>query len=244
MTSWTKRTRIQICTQYKKHPLRWKQDPSLPNGQKMNNFTIMNINKGDSLLQNRELQLNHLINMYKPTMFSINELNLQKKNYRMTPNAFPGYFLENYNLCNTDNMSRTGILIANGTKYKRRRDLEARGTAVVWLQVQPKGRKPFLVQSIYRQFQRLDKPGSGSIIEQTKRWESVIKKWVQANDEKKEIITVANLNLNYLVWNLNESQMSLHEKSQAKMMQHMKTRITTQGHSVINKKAYTKCRIT
>ena len=76
----------------------------------MNNFTIMNLNKGDSLLPNRVPHINNLIYLYKPTIFSINKLNLQN-NDSVTPQAFPDYVLEFDNLINTDLMSRTGMLV-------------------------------------------------------------------------------------------------------------------------------------
>ena len=111
-----------------------------------NNYTILSINKGDSLLPNRVPQINNIIQKYKPQLFCINELNLMR-NDDISSFSFPGYKLEVDTLIRTDSAARTGILIREGTKYKRRTDLDTKGTATVWLQVSQQGKKPFLVLS-------------------------------------------------------------------------------------------------
>ena len=136
----------------------------------------------------------------------------------------------------TDNTSRTGILIKNTVRYKRRKDLETKGTSVVWIQVAHKGKKDILIQSIYRQFQRLNHPTSGTITHQFNRWKSIVDKWKTASLENRELITVGDLNINYLSWDLHPTQQTSQEKSQSKMMQYFKDNITTQGHTIVNTK--------
>ena len=201
----------------------------------MTNFTVMNLNKGDALLQNRIVQINNIISKYRPDIFSINELNLEKYD-DTTPKQFPQYKLECDDLRKTDLMARTGLLIHTNTKYSRRRDLETRGAAVVWIQISQRGKKIVLIQSIYRQFQMLSKPGTGTPQQQYQRWKSIVDKWSQASKEKKEIITLGNLNLNYLAWDLNPPQMAANDRSQLKMVDYLKAQIMTQGHSVTNTK--------
>ena len=190
-----------------------KLDPSFQQGLRMNNFTILNLNKGDSLLQNKVLQLNHLLTIHNPDIFSINKLNLEKDD-TVTPYQFQNYTLEHDNLQKTDNTSQTGILIKNTVKYKRRKDLKTKGTAVVWIQVAQKGKKDILIQSIYRQFQRLNHPISGTLTHQYNRWKSIVDKWKAASLENRELITVGDLNINYLSWDLHPTQQTSQEKSQ------------------------------
>ena len=193
-----------------------------------NKFSIININKGDSGLQNRVPQILHLLDKYKPTLMCINELNL-RKNDDITPGMFPNYKLEYDNLRVTDDRSRTGILVHNDVKYHRRRDLETKGLATVWIQVSQPGSKPLLVQSAYRQLQRIGKPGSGTPTRQAQRWTQLLDKWLQASRENKELITLGDLNVKKMAWDLHPTQMSTREKSQNTMVQELKDKILSQG---------------
>ena len=126
-------------------------------------------------------------------------------------------------------------MIHKDLKYKRRNDLEDKGLATVWIQVSQKGTKPLLVQSVYRQLQRIGKPGSGTPARQAQRWTKILDKWVQAASEDKELITLGDLNVNQFAWDLHPTQMTLREKSQDNLVKELKDRILSQGFTVINK---------
>ena len=70
-------------------------------------------------------------------------------------NQFDNYRMETDSLDITDQTSRTGMLVHNNVHYRRRRDLESIGTSTIWIQLCYPGRKPVLLQALYRQFQRL-----------------------------------------------------------------------------------------
>ena len=200
----------------------------------MNKFTIININKGDSDLPNRVPHIQDLLDKYKPAIMSINELNYDIKDSN-TPHSFHGYNFEFDNLAKTDQRARTGFLIHQGLQYKRRKYLEEKGILTVWLQISQQGKnKSFLVQSVYRQLQRLGRPGSHTPVKQYQRWERIIDKWQQAIQENRELITVGDLNLNQLAWDLHPTQMTSREQSQNKMVLLLKEKILSQGFAVLN----------
>ena len=198
-------------------------------------MTILQLNKGDSLLNNRVGQINDILDKYKPELFLINELNLDN-NDTVTPNNFPGYRLFTDGLAITDRFSRSGILAKKDLHIKRRTDLEAQGISTIWLQLSHPGKKPMLVQNIYRQFQRLGIPNTDSIAEQTKRWNIILEKWELATREQKEILTMGDINLNKLSWDKDKKDMNPYEKSQDKMVQMLKDKILTKGHIALNSK--------
>ena len=122
-------------------------------------LTMIQLNKGDSDLQNCTVQINQILHKHKPHLAIINELNLDP-NDKITRNMFNEYRLEADNLDITDKRSRTGILVHKSIHFKRMRELESIGTSTVWLKLNYPGNKPILVQAIYRQFQRLGHSGS------------------------------------------------------------------------------------
>ena len=160
---------------------------------------IIQINKGDSDLQNRTEQINEIIDKNKPHLVVINELNLDPAD-TITRNMFGEYKMEADNLDITDKRSRTGILIHKSIHYKRLRQYESTGTSTVWLKLNHPGKKTVMVQAIYRQFQRLGHPGSETPSSQKQRWNIILEKWQKAAEEDTEILTFGDMNLNTLRW--------------------------------------------
>ena len=146
---------------------------------------------------------------------------------------FPNYKLESDNLDKTDNTSRTGILMDRQLHYKRRRDLESPGLSTVWVQLSYPGRHPVLIQGLYRQHQRLGREGSKSIASQKARWDKILTKWELAAQEKCEIISMGDFNINSLAWDLPESQKASQDKVQAGMAEMFKQRILNKGFTLI-----------
>ena len=85
-------------------------------------------------------------------------MNLDYKD-NISREQFENFNLETDNLDVVDETARTGILINNQIHYKRRKDLESPGISSVWIQLSHPGRKPVLVQAVYRQHQRLGREG-------------------------------------------------------------------------------------
>ena len=154
----------------------------------------------------------------------------------MTPSlkkVFTDYNFETDNLDIVDKMSRTGVLVHTSLQYKRRRDLEVTGLSTVWIQLQHPGRKPLLIHSIYRQFQRLGRPGTLNPASQQSRWAKIIDKWEQATAEGKEIITMGDLNLNYLCWEVQPEGMNSYDRIKKQMIDLIKEKILMTGHMIL-----------
>ena len=178
---------------------------------------IIQIHKGDSHLENRTEHINEILSKHKPHIMVINELNV-RLNDTITKNSFGNYKLETDNLEIVDKVSRTGILIHPDINFRRRRDLETPGTSTIWIQLSHPGRKPVLLQAVYRQFQRLDVPDSGSIKSQELRWDKILSKWEVAIEEGKEILAVGDFNFNTLRWDIPFLEKNTYEKQQNDMV--------------------------
>ena len=111
--------------------------------------------------------------------------------------------------------------------------MEEPGISSIWIQLTYPGRKPVLVQALYRQHQRLGVAGSKSISRQQERWDKILSKWELAAQEQVEIITMGDLNLNSLSWKLSEAQKSSQDRSQARMSQMLQDRILSKGFTLI-----------
>ena len=200
---------------------------------KTQNMKILQINKNDADLPKRIDQLNHILFTHKPQFLIINEL--QKHKYDNTSKfQFPGYHLESDKLDKLDGWSRTGILIKSNINYKRRHDLETPGISSVWLQVGQPGAKQFLLQGVYRQFQRLGRDGSKSQPNQQARWNEIITKWEKAVSEGREVLTLGDMNIDSISWEKNWDEMPQFEKQKQKMYKQLKDRILSNGTVKIN----------
>ena len=198
-----------------------------------NTIKIIQVNKGDSDFSSRSEQINELIVKYRPQIIVINELN-SKSTDTITRNQFENYKLETDNLDIIDQMSRTGILLHKDIHYSRRKDLETMGISSVWVQLAHPGRKPVLIQALYRQFQRLGRKGSITPASQTARWHKIINKWELASSEDKEIITLGDLNLNCLRWDLQPAEMNSYDRYKKPMIDEFKLRILDKGHKILS----------
>ena len=196
---------------------------------------IIQFNKGDSDLQNRTEQINDLIDKHKPHLVIINELNLDPAD-SITRNMFGDYRIEADNLDITDRKSRTGILIHKTIHYKRLRQFESIGTSTVWIKLNHPGKKPVMVQAIYRQFQRLDHPGSDSPTLQKHRWNLILDKWSKAAEEDTEILTFGDMNLNTLRWDTPPHERTSYENLQRPMVDNFLDKILSKGFTILNVK--------
>ena len=194
---------------------------------------ITQINKRDAWLHNRIDQINNLLNIHKPHIFIINELNLHPNDI-VSQHSFQNYKLLTDNLSITDSYSRTGMLVHNSIQFKRRPDLEGQGISTIWVQLTQPGRKPILIQALYRQFQRIGHKNTLSISEQKKRWNLILTKWETAALEDKEIISLGDFNLNRFSWNRHPAERTPYEILQAPLVKMLQDRILDNGFVVIN----------
>ena len=142
--------------------------------------------------------------------------------------------MEHDNLDTLDGWAHTAILIKDNIKYKRRKYLEINGISSVWIQVGVPGQKHFLLQSLYRQFQRAGNKASKRHENQLARWKTILDKWVKATDEDREVITIGDINLDSLVWDLPWEALSPYDRQRASLYEELKQKILTGGTTKIN----------
>ena len=196
---------------------------------------FIQINKGDSDLHSRVDQTNQVICKYKPHLLVVNKLNMNSTD-TVSKHLFDNYTMEADNLDTVDQMARTGILIHHNIHYKRRRDLESTGTSTVWLQLSYPGKKPVLFQAVYRQFQRLGRKGSIAPTQQHHRWNMILTKWEKAIEEGRELITMGDINLNCLRWNLPPHQNNSYDLLKKPMIEALQSRILDRGFHILSDK--------
>ena len=151
-----------------------------------------------------------------------------------TKYAFPGYTMEHDGLDKTDGWARTAILIKDNIKYKRRRDLENKGISTVWIQIGFHRQKQFLLQALYRQYQRHGLKSTKSHPEQTKRWTTITNSWDKANKEGREVITLGDTNIDSMIWDKPINTMSNFDKHRQKLYDILKETILDGGTAKIN----------
>ena len=196
-------------------------------------MTILQLNKGNSDLFSRVPHINEILTKYKPQLLILNELNLHCRD-TVTPKLFPQYKLVVDNLRELDGVGRTGILVHNTLNYKRRTELETKGTSTIWLEISIKGQKAILIQALYRQFQRQNTPNTLSMNHQKTRWNHNIEKWEMAIEEGLEIITMGDHNLDKKSWDKNPQDMNPYENAKNPMVTQLKEKILSKGMFVVN----------
>ena len=67
-----------------------------------------------------------------------------------------------------------------------------------------------------------------------KKWQKILEKWVLAQSEGLEILSMGDFNLNKFSWEKQESEKSLYEIAQTPMIQDLKSKILNNGFSVLN----------
>ena len=102
----------------------------------------MLINKSNSDLFSRVPDINNLLNIHKPSIMVINELNLHY-NDNVSSKLFPGYKLLQDKLSTSQIKSRTGMLIDVNIKFTRREDLETKNLSTIWIQLKQPGKRHF-----------------------------------------------------------------------------------------------------
>merc|ERR1712002_971840 len=115
-------------------------------------------------------------------------------------NKYKDFNIEHTKMSINTNQSRNIMMIKEDLIYKRRADLEDETTSTIWIELKLPKNKPILVASIYRQWslpQILNIKDSHGITQQTERWDKVLDKWQQAISEKKEVIVMADDNMDF-----------------------------------------------
>ena len=197
------------------------------------NMKFILLNKKDADLRHRIDQVNQILTDHKPQFLILNELQKHKQD-KITKHNFHGYKLEHDKLDQLDGYSRTGILIQNQISYKRRHDLESPGLSTVWLQIGTPGTKHFLLQGVYRQYQRLGRKNSISHPAQMERWEQLLANWERAQNEDREILTMGDMNMDSLMWDTPPANQPNYDRQRHQFYLKLREKILDTGTTKLN----------
>ena len=160
-------------------------------------------NKGSSLLQNKHLEIESVIETHRPHILGLCEANLRN-------NADTSLVQhQDYQLHVARSISNPELGIARAVVYthsslvvKRRADLENDSLSSVWLEIGMPRQRKILVATFYREWQQLNQPdnASRSVQAQLERWCNFLTQWESALSEGREVIVMGDINLDFLKW--------------------------------------------
>ena len=140
----------------------------------MNNFIIIQINKGKSEFQNNIQNIKILLEDKKPHVLMINESNLSVYD-NISKHSFPNYNFEKDQLGPISKQSRTVVLVHETVRYKRLKNIEPKFNSVIWLKINLGTHGTFLLHCIYRQWQVIGQKQTDSIPSQLKDGKTPLK---------------------------------------------------------------------
>ena len=128
-------------------------------GQRGKGVTCLYWNKGPSLLANKMIDIESIIDDHKPHIFGLGEAN-HRHDHDIQAVQIPGYNLHiDSSINNTDlGLARVVVYTHNSLRVKRREDLEDDVVAAVWLECGLPNHRSFLVCMGYRQWRLVGQP--------------------------------------------------------------------------------------
>ena len=109
---------------------------------------------------NKKDTIEYILQQQQPDLLTIQDININKED-DMNLILIPGYKLELDQMIDTYGRARAGIYIKETIRYIRRKDLEYKDEAVVWIQLKLPGNKKILIQNYYRHWRLIDQKGVG-----------------------------------------------------------------------------------
>ena len=114
-----------------------------------NHLSLAHWNKGRSLFHNKTNDIDHILSLHKPYIFSICEANADKATNNTPFSTYLDYKIEHTKKPSTTNRSHNILLIKDDIIYNRRYDLEDDITSTIWIEVKLPKNKPILISPIY-----------------------------------------------------------------------------------------------
>ncbi len=111
--------------------------------QRKKGYNFIHWNKGSSLFHNKTNKIAHILDGFKPHIFSISEANIDIGVDTSTYNI-QGYAIE-HSIAQHTGIARQALLIKDDINYTRRHDLENSDTCTVWVEIHTPNKKSFLV---------------------------------------------------------------------------------------------------
>ena len=214
----------QKVAQQKVHenPGQKKQKPKI---LKEKTSTLIMWNKGNGQFLAKKDEMEQMVAKYQPILFAIMEANISKDAHEPAL-QIEGYSLERDNLCVYGGKTRTAVYVSNRISYKRRSDLEAPNTPLIWLEITTKASKPWLAAVGYRQWRRLtdqDKNQSITIKSQIARLSEWSISWTKAHAEAKPMIIFGDLNIGVCPWIKPEQSTTPYQDAHSSLLLALKT---------------------
>ena len=159
-------------------------------------------NKGNSRFQAKKVDIEVILDKYKPLVMGILEANMGVNTLTSTL-GIDGYLLERDNLIEEGCRTRTAVYISEKLDYRRRKDLEIKGSPAIWIELSPDSTKPWLLFVGYREWRSLidkDKEKSLSMEQQMNRLDKWRKSWKKAEVEGKSMYIMGDLNIDVIPW--------------------------------------------
>ena len=162
-----------------------------------------------------------IIQEQKPSILCISEFNMDHRTFPTLINI-NDYNLEIDNYYSEGKKSRLGIYIHKTTNYTRRKNLETKNLATVWIEINPKKPSKWLLCGTYREWCEQgtnDKAKSRSHKEQITRMEAWQRQVLEADKEKIPILLCGDINIDTTPWTHPESPKTKYQKQQKSLLQ-------------------------
>ena len=188
---------------------------------------ILHWNKGPSHLINFTHIIDNILEKHNPSILCLNEANIKPEHIKDL--EFTDYKIEVDNLINDRGLARTAVIIHKDVSYTRLTSHEPKNTSTVVLRLGLKNNKKFILMSWYRQWTltgiKPNEPNHKTPKNQLKRLEDVCESWENLLLQGYEVITIGDLNLDSIKWNIPLQQLGQYEKKFLPMINHLHQKI-------------------
>ena len=173
------------------------------NGNKQRRLILahQNLQGGDASSEGgdnqRAVNIDTIIHDTRPDVLGISETKLSD----VSKTHKPGYKWEV-----KKDSERISVLVNEALNYRRRKDLEVKDVAAIWVELSPQSSNPVLVCNIYREWallypgSRKKIPGSRDPKAQMARWKSFIEVWKKVVQSGQEFHCMGDFNMDRNRW--------------------------------------------
>ena len=153
-----------------------------------------NLRGGHMVSEGKLTQVETIITTTQPDVLGISEPELYS--HMLTECTIDGYEWQ----CKEDS-PRINVLVNSNLDYRRRKDLERKDIAAIWIEISPKNKKPVLICQMYREWRLLGGgEESGSKEENFARWKTFVEVLKLVAATKQEFHLLGDMNLNRDRW--------------------------------------------
>ena len=195
------------------------------NGNISNQISLIHWNMGSKHWSKKKLEMEAVIQKYKPDIFSISEANMLVDLPDFEKNLV-GYQVHTPPVPREHKMIRIVLLVKDGLTVEILNNFMDPKIAAIWCKIGSRGRKPMTICMAYREHQYILVENDNNSLSpacQLARWRCFINIWKQAAANT-DVIVMGDLNIDFAKWNNNDN-------SNWRLIQIMKDEIETMGFS-------------